>query len=104
MGLLDHAASHLQDVKSLGILEEVCPTAAMISRSTAYCLGMAGSHHLQQNATLITSDVQGTKIGQKVYVYIMDGGANVSNVQQMAVYSQGELSVYWGAAQRQQEH
>ena len=59
MGLLDHAASHLQDVKSLGILEEVCPTAAMISRSTAYCLGIAGGCHLQQNATLITSDVQG---------------------------------------------
>ena len=58
-GVTRPAASHLQDVKSLGILEEVCPTTAMISRSTVYCLGIAGGPHLQQNATLITSNVQG---------------------------------------------
>ena len=40
MGLLDHAASHLQDVKSLGILEEVCPTTAMIYIKEYY-IGMA---------------------------------------------------------------
>ena len=39
MGLLDHAASHLQDVKSLGILEEVCPTTAAIYQGVLYRRG-----------------------------------------------------------------